>query len=77
MKKTVKILNEELQLLKKQLGMPHRIEEHCVWNAEQIRDVIEESDKKNEIIKVEIVRGFEPGKKCYMVTVWRNTCLED
>jgi len=78
MKKTVKILNEEIQLLKRQLGMTHKIEEHCVWTPEQIADVIRKCDKQNALIKVEITHGVESRalKPSYLVIVWKNTSLE-
>ncbi len=43
---------------------------HTVWSAEQIKAVIEASDKQNEMIKMEITHGFEPGKKSYELIVW-------
>lgn len=44
---------------------------YLVWSTQQIKEVLDKHDKDNGIIKVEISHGFEPGKKCYHVSIWR------
>lgn len=40
------------------------------WNLDQLKDEIDKHDSHNEMIKLEVVHGFEPGKKCYHWTIW-------
>jgi hypothetical protein len=68
-KKTVAQLTHEIEELRKQAGNVH-ISGHLVWNAEQIKDVIEKMDTDGSAFKIEITHGFEPGKRCYNIYVW-------
>ncbi len=40
------------------------------WSLKQLNDMIEEYDSHNEMVKLEVVHGFEPGKKCYHWTLF-------
>lgn len=76
MKKTVKQLSEEIELMRKQMG---NVQYHgyTVWSTEQVKDILDEHDTQNCILKVEITHGCSPGvqQRCYHVDVWRYAPL--
>ena len=69
-------LTDHVRKLDKQISRV-KIESHLVWNTDQVKEVIDRCDSKNEIIKVEITHGFEPGRKCYTVIIWKYGDLDE
>lgn len=69
-KKTVAQLSEEIEYLHERMGNVQVIGA-LVWNTKQIKELIDKEDDDNGAFKIEITHGFEPGRKCYEVRIWR------
>jgi len=62
-------LIEEIKKLKKERNLC--VSSGVVWNYGQLKTILEDNDKQGEIIKVEVTKGFEPGKKCYEYIIFK------
>ena len=78
MGKTVAMIDQELQSLKRTSGNM-KVAGGTVWNVKQLGEVIAEHDKHNEIIKVEISHSFESkkGKSGYNYHIYFYSGFED
>lgn len=68
--KTIAQLSDEIDYVHQVAGNVH-VKGALVWDTKQIKEFIDEHDEDNGIWKVEITKGFDPGKKCYEVRIWR------
>lgn len=47
------------------------------WNLQQLTQAIEQYDSRNEMVKLEVVHDFAPGRKCYNWTIFYRPMPDD
>jgi hypothetical protein len=51
------------------MGHALKVASGVCWNLEQLMAEVERYDRHNEMVKLEVNHGFEPGRKCYHWTL--------
>lgn len=73
-KPTVASLNEELQTVKYESGNVHIAQFTC-WNWEQVAVELESYDRYGEMIKMEVTKDMNAGKRCYHLVIWHYALM--